>query len=419
MHIIRSIKKSKLYISIIISISLLVLIIILASIAGDSKGDQVETSNQDKTSESEVESELDPDIEKGYELSHGECEGRGSVTLSTSPMKESDFSYIIPYGLMVGAHVTPIDHMYFVPADWDSPRDAYEVMAMADARIVSLEYRGDNTSGEDGEYRIVFSHTCTFFTYFDLVTSLKPSLEEEFEKNRSGNYASINISVTEGELIGYIGGQTLDFAVWDTETELEGFVIPEHYDSEPWKIYTADPYNYCSEELSEFLTERNIRTAEPIAGKIDYDVDGRLVGNWFLEGTNGYQGLDQNNYWSGHLSFVYNHIDPDAVIISIGDFEGEAKQFAVEGNEPDPRDVDTSSELIKYTLVDFEYEKTNGESWDRMSFEKNLKLEGCSQIHGCMLVQMIEDRKIEVEVFSDVNCSEVNRFTKNSKIYER
>jgi len=408
MNIIRGFKIPKIYIFIIIiiSIALIALILCLSSIARNSKDDH------GKTSGSNAESESDPAIEKGYELSHGACEGRGSVTLSTSPMEESDFSYVIPYGLMVGAHVTPIDHMYFVPAEWDSLRDAYTVRAMADARLVSIEYR-------NGDYRIVFAHTCTFFTYYDLVTSLTPRLEEEFEKNRSGNYASVNILVSEGDLIGYIGGQTLDFAVWDTETELDGFVVPEHYESEPWKIHTADPYNYYSEELHELLTEKNIRTAEPISGKIDYDIDGKLVGNWFLEGTNGYQGLVQSNYWSGHLSFVYNHIDPDAIMISIGDFYGEAKQFAVKGNEPDPEDVDMTSGLVKYTLIDFEYIKSDGKSWDRISLEKNIKMKGTSQIHGCILVQMIEDRRIKVETFPNINCSSTNEFTEELRIYER
>ena len=28
-----------------------------------------------------------------------------------------------------------------------------------------------------------------------------------------------------------------------------------------------------------------VRTAEPISGKIDYDLDGKLIGNWFVAGS--------------------------------------------------------------------------------------------------------------------------------------
>jgi len=356
-------------------------------------------------------------------LYYQNCEGSGSVELGTSPMDEEDFEFIIPYGLMVGGHVTPIDHQYFQPVDMNSPRDAYEVYAMADGKIVEIQHRYDppseyNSSGVD-EYRIVFMHTCTFYTYYDLVTSLAPDIQSEFDAHKEKNYASLDITVNEGLLIGYIGGQTLDFAVWDTEIQLGGFVIPEHYSSEAWKIHTADPYHYYSADLLEFLTEKNIRTAEPIAGRIDYDIDGRLIGNWFVEGTNWYQGASDYSYWETHLSIVYDHLDPTAVMVSIGDFDGEAKQFAVKGNIPDPSDVSKSDGLIKYDLIDFQYYTASGEAWDRMSWTKGLTLQEAQQEHGCVLLKMIEDRSLKMEVFPNRSCSQASGFTKNSVMYER
>ncbi|MCH8908147.1 MAG: hypothetical protein IH840_13745 [Candidatus Heimdallarchaeota archaeon] len=32
------------------------------------------------------------------------------------------------------------------------------------------------------------------------------------------------------------------------------------------------------------MLEKNPRTVEPFGGKIDYDIDGRLIGNWYLQG---------------------------------------------------------------------------------------------------------------------------------------
>jgi hypothetical protein len=95
-------------------------------------------------------------------------------------MNEEDFAFIIPYGLMIGNHVTPIDHQYFSPTVFNSPRDAYDVYAMADGKIVNIQKRMTER-GE--EYRLVFMHTCTFFTYFDLVTSLTTQIQEEFINN--------------------------------------------------------------------------------------------------------------------------------------------------------------------------------------------------------------------------------------------
>lgn len=367
---------------------------------------------------------LSEEEEKGMQLSHGQCNGRGPVTLGTSPMKEEDFAFIIPYGLMIGAHVTPIDHQYFSPTIFSSPRDTYEVRAMADGRIVDIQHRvhppsEDNPSGTD-EYRLVFTHTCTFFTYYDLLTSLASDIKAEFEKEARDNYASVDIPVTEGQLIGRIGGQTLDFAVWNTEITLEGFVVPEHYDSEAWKIHTVNPYDYYSEELKTLLTAKNLRVVEPIAGKIDYDIDGKLAGNWFLEGSGGYGGGGGGfDYWKTHLSIVYNHIDPSAIIVSIGDFNGESQQYGVRGNFPDPAEIGVASGLIKYELVQFDYIQPDGQHWDRDSLVQGLRVVEASELGGCVLFEMIEERKVKMEGFPDQLCSGISGFSSEAKFYER
>lgn len=63
------------------------------------------------------------DAEKvGKSLSNGTCVGKDKRKLTTLPMRMEDFSMIIPYGLVVGDHVTPIDHQYFSPTVFHSPR---------------------------------------------------------------------------------------------------------------------------------------------------------------------------------------------------------------------------------------------------------------------------------------------------------
>lgn len=351
------------------------------------------------------------------------CQGSAPVELSALPMRREDFGVVLPYGLMVGAHVTPIDHWYFSPADRNSKRDAYPVYAMADGILSEISYRGINVdTGEkrDIEYRLVFTHTCTFLTYYDLVTSLDQSILDKATDLKSKSHARVDIPVKKGQLIGRIGGQTLDFAVWDLEKPLTGFVNPDSYKNlEPWKLYTADPYKYVSSDIKQILIERNPRIAEPIAGKIDYDIDGKLVGNWFQEGTNGYSGVEQRNYWRGHLALVYNFLDPSAIEVSIGNWKGDEGQFAVVGNKPDPASIGVSPKPTKYELTKFGYLKKDGNFWDNFSLVKDLKVNSMQIVEGTILVQLLENRKLKVETFPGKKASEVTDFTPAAKIFVR
>ncbi|HLD96539.1 MAG TPA: hypothetical protein VI794_02405 [Patescibacteria group bacterium] len=358
--------------------------------------------------------ELSDAKKAGQNLSNGKCSGEGPGILTALPMNKDDFSIIIPYGLTAGGHVTPIDHQYYSPTVFNSPRDTYPVFAMADARLVDVQPR-DTERGR--EYRMVFSMTCTFLYYYDLVTSLAPDVQTAYER---GN---MDLSVTAGQIIGRIGGQTLDFAVWDTTKPLTGFVRPESYAGEAWKIYTADPLEYVTKELKEKMLAKYIRVADPISGKIDHDIDGRLVGNWFLEGSGGYAGPGENQqgYWSGHLSIAPEHIDPTAFIVSFGDFNGEATQFSIPRNSLNPAEVSSATGLVKYELLSWNYQMGDGKFWDRSSFPvlpMELYNEGYPS-QGCVLLQLIEDRKLKMEVFPGKTCSSVTGFTAQAQLYTR
>lgn len=375
-------------------------------------------SNSNSLGTSGILSSNDPAEEKaikaGKYLSSGKCEGTDKVKLTHLPMKESDFSIVIPYGLVVGGHVTPIDHQYFGPADFKSPRDVYPVYAMGDATITEITER---TNERGTEYRFVFTYSCTSLYYYDLVTSLVGKVKEAYDKDRR----NINLPVKAGEQVGKIGGQTLDFAVWDTEKPLTGFINPSSYDGEAWKIYTADPYPYYSDELRALLAQRNPRTTEPIAGKIDYDIDGKLIGNWFAQGTGGYHAVDnrEQEYWQEHLSFSPNHYDVAVFVISIGNFGGEAMQFVALGNTPNPAQVDTSTGLVKYQLRQFSYIKANGSFWDGNSLTKNPKVRANVQDFGCLLVQLVSARSLKAEPFPNKPCPSIPSFTQSATTYER
>lgn len=369
-------------------------------------------------------------VKAGKQLSGNKCEGEGPVKLTSSPMKSEDFSMIIPYGLMVGGHVTPIDHQYFSPMDPQSRHDAYEVRALADGRITQISHRG-STVGDAGkssnDYRFVFAHTCTFLTYFDLVTGLAPDIKAEFDKNakKSGtsSHANLDIEVKAGQLVGYIGGQTLDFAVWDTQKPLKGFITPDLYAGEAWKLYTADPLDYYSPEVKELILSKYLRTDEGKSGKIDWDIDGKLIGNWFEKDTNGYEGDRQNpdgKYWRGHLAIAPDHLDPSYYIASFGTFAqaGDGLQFVIKSATPKPDEVDASSGLIRYELTQWSY-SVNGRPWDRRTAVQNPKITTNAQFEGCALYQLVSARELKAEPFPDQTCASVGGFTANAKTYIR
>ncbi len=347
------------------------------------------------------------------------CAGNGTVMLS-SPMKFEDIGIVLPMGAMVGGHVTPIDHMYFSPAVFNSKPDTYEVYANANGTITDIGLEQANPDNKYKKFRVIIKHTCDFYSIYNLITSLSPEITNVVGNMSPGDYWGGSIKVKKGDLIGKIGGQTLDLSVNYDKVILKGFIFPEHYSGEEWKIHTVDPFDYFEEPFRTQLLEKNPRTVPPLGGKIDYDIDGRLAGNWFEENTGGYQGGGARpEYWSTHLSFVYDHIDTGHIVVSIGNYGGETKQAAVKNNSPDPKDVSVSSGLVKYELVRYELYLENGRPWDRMSPAKNLKAKNNDFVEGTVLVQMISDRKIKFEAFPGKTASKVAGFTEKSKTYER
>ena len=75
--------------------------------------------------------------------------------------------------------------------------------------------------------------------------------------------------------------------------------------------------------------------------------------------------------------------------------------------------------LIKYDLVQWSYEKPDGSFWDRMSLVKGVRLVEQNQVLGCVLVQLIEDRKLRMEVFPGKRSAQVPAFTSAVRSYTR
>jgi hypothetical protein len=364
--------------------------------------------------------------------------------------------YITPQGKLHGSHVTPTDHTYFVHnklRDYQMQANAvrsggsskpwvppFDVKSPADGLIVQIGTFpfGPAPEGYTGtleDYRVTIWHSCKVSTIFIHLAGLDPEILKVTGKLEGGSqgwsipYGGTAIPVKAGQVIGKVGAQGIDFSVHDTRVTLEGFQIPEHYQGEAWKIHTVDPFDYFEEPVRSQLLEKNPRKTAPYGGKIDYDIKGRLVGNWFMEGTVDYSGGSQRQsefcgnrpcpYWNGHLAIAYDHIDPQQVRISIGAETGIPQEachicqgaYGVRGNSPDPASVSTGSGLIKYDLVAREFIDESGIR------EPNRNAE--DQILGVFLAQVLDDTTIKVEVFAGTTSAQVAGFSEKARLYRR
>ncbi len=349
------------------------------------------------------------------------CSGKGPVTFTHPPMQIDKIETISPLGQMIGGHVTPIDHGYYSAKTWEPGKrndvsKFVDVFAPAAGVITSVRSMPSEFASSDiGDYYIVLQYTCTFYSIFIHVNQLSEKLVAIKD---SGD----TVKVEAGEIIGR--APAFDFSVHNEEVVLPGFIVPEHYEIEPAKIHTVSMFDHFSEPIRSQLLGKNIRQKEPRSGKIDYDRDGRLVGNWFEENTNGYRGKEEYQrsigYWATHLAFAYDGLDPDLIIVSMGDYGGEAVQFAIKGNIPDPKDVTVATGLVKYELVNWQYVTDSGQEWDRLHFAKITGSKRYdNQVDGVVLVQMLEDRKMKFEAFPGKKASQISMFTTNAKMYER
>jgi hypothetical protein len=171
------------------------------------------------------------------------------------------------------------------------------------------------------------------------------------------------------------------------------FIVPDRYLEKT--LHCANPYLYFTDSVRNILYTKNRRTKEPRGGKINYDIDEKLSGNWFLEGTE----IDILNatylYEDYQLTFAYNMWDPDEILIAAGGTLSLAPFYSgVVGNNPDHKDISVATGLVKYGLT--------------------------SHVNsGTLLVQLLEDRKIKVETFPGIHPDDVDGFTYKAKFYNR
>jgi len=351
----------------------------------------------------------------------GSCSGNGTVPMTHAPMDIKDINTIFPVGTLAGEHVTPIDHLYFYPKDMHN-RDAAPVYAMADGYIVHYE-------NNPGRIRLVIQHTCSFFSYFDLLTSLDPAIEKEL----TGFHlrTAPHVAVKSGQVLGKVGAQSLDTGIYNFNKTLTGFIVPEHFAVEFWKIHTDDFFSYFSGQMKDDLLALDARKAEPRSGKLDYDIDGKLVGTWFQTGTGGYSGKDNNMkftddkgtiapYYVGHFSIAPDAFKPETTDVSFGSYQGKATQFSAGVASPDPATVDVTTGLVKYELHQYVQPAIFADLAAQAGQGPGLgDLLEQQRVRGTVLLQMTGARTMKMEAFPDKKAADVTGFTSAAVSYNR
>ena len=372
--------------------------------------------NQDQTNNDGANDDNDTEVNEEDDTS----DESGFITFDYPPFDLEKVAFICPMGALSGGHVTPVDHQYYISYDFNMGDQAsvdIDIYSPGDGRVISIEHMGvaaGDPPVEIDDFRLVIRHTSTISSYYIHVDELSEKLAAVAPP--LGNYASVDVAVEAGEVIGRYGG-SVDYNIADEDVILS-FVNLESYENEVWKIHCADPFNYFNEPIKSQMIEKCLRTEEPFGGKIDYDIDGRLVGTWFEENTNKYGGLNQDRYWAGHLTIAYDSIDPDHIIVSIGTFIDSSEQFGVKGNTPDPTDVSVETGIVKYELVGYDH-YDGDDLWDGVTLVKGLKVKNNDDVGGVVLFQLIEDQKLKVEIFPNETAETVSGFTENVMIYER
>ena len=74
--------------------------------------------------------------------------------------------------------------------------------------------------------------------------------------------------------------------------------------------------------------------------------------------------------------------------------------------------------LVKYELINFQYVRSDGQPIEG-DFEPNMKVIEGQELFGTVVFQLIETRKLRMEVFPGKTSAEVMGFTAEAKIYER
>ncbi|TAK16627.1 MAG: hypothetical protein EPO35_04920 [Acidobacteria bacterium] len=278
----------------------------------------------------------------------------GTLSLTVSPIDQSKIRWITPLGnLNPPSHTLPTDHIYFYfanPNIGESPAALRTPFFAPGSGTVFSVIGG--AAGQ--ESKIFIRQTATFWYYVDHVILSAP--------------ISQGAVITAGQVLGTTGSAFgVDLGVVN-ESLTVAFINPARY-AQGDSLHCDAPLKYFSEPIRSQLYGRVQRLGSELDGTINYDVAGRLSGNWFAT-------VD-----ASPMSFAKDTYDPNRVRISIGSgtFPGV---YAIMSTDPAPQDVSVASGRLMYS----------------MSRSVSGPEPGSSTATHYLLVQMTDDTHIRTEI---------------------
>jgi hypothetical protein len=184
--------------------------------------------------------------------------------------------------------------------------------------------------------------------------------------------------------------------VINDEVTLKGFVNPARY---PYQtLHAESPYKYFAQPLRDSLYAIVRRIGPDKDGKIDYDIQGKLAGAWFLKGLPTGAASAGPEGWPKHLAFVNDMVDPSSPRISIGGILSMRGVYGVMQPAPDFSSVAPSTGKVAFRL-------NSPFGFPHISV-------------GLMIVQMVSADTIRVETFPFLNASSAD-FDSAASTYTR
>jgi|SRR3989344_2036077 len=123
-----------------------------------------------------------------------QCQGT-KTKFDYAPVNLDKTLMMLPLGLMIDGHVTPVDHHYF--QNFNNKEFDIEVYSPGAGFITGIGHMPGAEEGKD--YHITIEHTCTISSIYIYVSDL-PKKIKEYTPQRNGH---VRIPVEAGEIIGY------------------------------------------------------------------------------------------------------------------------------------------------------------------------------------------------------------------------
>ena len=302
------------------------------------------------------------------------------AVLTVCPVAIDKITDLEPLGAMnPSGHTFPTDHVYFYTS-WTYghqpiyPADTLPVYAPGSGVVTwILQVNGPQ---EDAKILIRMNKWVSY--YLDHVV-----LDSDIV---------VGSKVTAGQVVGISKGIAIDLGMTNEQLALSGFVNPQRYEGQT--LHTDSPYKYFAEPLRSQLYALVRRNAVDKDGKIDYDIKGKLIGNWFHESVPVSESMMPTS-WPKNLAFCPDSNDPSEMRISIGGTISSPGKFKPSPEDPAFDQVSPASGKVAFHL--------NYTEWGYF---------------GIMLCQLTDETHLKVEVFQNAVGEDLD-FTTNAMIYTR